>query len=158
MRYSQQSLYSRTECENRVDDQDRAWLGADFLVLVVSAGQRIVPAQHYFTGSGRPRWAEHQVPGGAEVVGIAVVPLAADPVISMLAGVAPGILEVIHRGPHRRTAQSAHTGCKLMPEARLARPGQAVDGNPERPRAQPCHHVSHGRDQRRTLLRCLQRH
>jgi hypothetical protein len=143
---------------NRVDDQDRASRGADLLVPVVSAGQRILPAQHYFAGSGRPRWAEQQVPGRAEVVGIAVVPLAADPVIPMLAGVAPGILEVIHRGPHRRTARSAQGGCKLMPEARLARPGQAVNGNPERARAQRCHHLSHGRDQRRTLLRRRQRH
>lgn len=41
--------------------------------------------------------AKEQISGGAEVIGVAVVPFAGHPVISCFRRLAPGVLEVVHR-------------------------------------------------------------
>jgi hypothetical protein len=58
-------------------------------------------------------------------------------VIANLTGVPPGVLEVVHRRAHGRPTQAAQRGRQLVPEAGLARRGQAVNTHPEPTRAQP---------------------
>jgi hypothetical protein len=64
-------------------------------------------AEHYLARPVRAGRAEQQVPGRGEVEGVAVVALAGQPVIAMLAGMRPGMFEVIQRRPQRGTAQLA---------------------------------------------------
>ena len=84
------------ECEHGIDDQDGIRRDGDRLVPVVLAGQRVVRAQRYLAGAargGRAGGAEQQVPRRAEVISVAVIPLAAGPVIAALARLAPRFLK-----------------------------------------------------------------
>src|ERR1022692_606583 len=133
----------RAEREYRVDDQHRAIRGTDHLVPVVLASQRVAPAEHDRTGPAGACRAEQQVPGRAEVVGVAVVALAADPVVAKLAGLPPRVLEVVKRGAQGGAAQDPQRGGELMPEACLARRGHAVDRDAVPARAQQRYLAGH---------------
>jgi hypothetical protein len=98
---------------------------------VVGSGQRVVRAQYDLARSGRPGRAKQQIPGGEDVIGVAVVPLAGYPVMARLRRLAPGVLEVVHRRAKGRPAQAPQRRRELMPEAGLARAGQAVNADPE---------------------------
>ena len=65
------------EREHGVGDQDVTRRGGDLHVPVVLAGQRVMRAQHHLAGAAS---AEQQITRGAEVMGVAVVALAADAV------------------------------------------------------------------------------
>ena len=67
--------------------------------------------------SGRP---EQEAPGGFEVRGVSVVPVAADPVVAILACITPGLLEVIESGPKSRTTLRTDCCCEFVSKACLA--------------------------------------
>lgn len=84
---------------------------------MIDPGERIIRAKDDTTVTSRSRRIEQKFSGGLEIRRVAVVALTAEAVVALRPRIAPRLLEVVKRGPKRRSTQSAYSCCKLVTEA-----------------------------------------